>query len=104
MARYGKRYGNFRKKFSGYRIKARGYYKKSGLSLSTEFLAGAVVGLTNYDAKIPAELKILAACAPVKGFGRIKAFAQGMLLGDVIQARTGINIMGGGTISTNGGW
>lgn len=101
---YRKRYGNFRKRFSGYGKRAKGYYNKSGLQLSTEFIAGVAIGLTNYDARIPAELKILGACAPVKGFGKIKAFSQGMLLGDVIQARTGINILGGSSTVSNGGW
>ncbi|AKB34153.1 hypothetical protein MSSIH_3463 [Methanosarcina siciliae HI350] len=42
----------------------------------------------NYDAKIPAELTLLGASMPVKdpGVGQIKAGAQGILIGNVIQS------------------
>lgn len=64
---------------------ARRAYGKSGLNLSMPFLAGAALGaFTDIDNNIPTEIKILGATAPVRGFGMVKGFAQGMLFGDVL--------------------
>ena len=104
MAFYKNRYGRFYRKgrFSG--GYARGRYGgrvgfragRFGLSLSMPFLVGAAIGMTNLDNMIPPWVKILAACAPVRGLGPIKAVAQGMLVGDVVQSMTGFSIPVGG--------
>ena len=69
--------GGFAGSFGGY-----------GLNLSTPWLAGAVVGFTNLDEKIPAELTLAASSIPLKGrgIGPIKGFAQGVLCGNLIQS------------------
>ena len=72
-----------------YRSRASGAYKKTGLSLSMPFLIGAAVGLSNLDNKIPKDLTLVAATAPIRGFGSIKAAAQGVILGNVVQHFTG---------------
>jgi hypothetical protein len=62
------------------------------LNLSPAFLVGAALGgLTSLDNRIPVEVKIAGACMPVSGriAGPIKAFLQGMLIGDAIQSVTG---------------
>lgn len=99
-----RRWRNYKRKFytsRAYKFGRRAY-RKSGLQLSTEFLAGAAIGLTNFDQKIPAEIKLIAACAPVKGLGKIKALAQGMIIGDIIQARTGFGLFTGGNGGSGG--
>lgn len=59
--------------------------KGMGLNLSVEFLAGLAVGAaTDIDNKIPANVKVFAACAPVRGMGKVKGFAQGLLVGDML--------------------
>lgn len=78
---------NYRKRFNRYKSGFRKMYNKAGINLTTEFLLGAAVGsLTDFDNKIPAPVKILTACAPVRGMGQIKGFAQGMLVGDILSA------------------
>lgn len=72
---------------------------KGILGMSTPYVVGIVLGLTDLDKVIPAEIKLGAAIAPggiMKGsLGQVKAVAQGMLLGDLIQSRTGFNLLGG---------
>jgi hypothetical protein len=65
-----------------------GRRNNTGLNLSTPFLAGLVVGYTNLDDKIPAQLSLAAATAPIRmqGFGKIKALAQGIVFGNLIQS------------------
>ena len=73
-----------------------------GVNLSMPFLAGAAIGgLTDIDNNIPATFKVAAACAPVRGpgIGQVKAFAQGLLIGDLVQHLTGF----GGIVRTNSG-
>lgn len=82
---------------------ARRAYGRSGLNLSMPFMAGAALGaFTEVDNNIPNEIKILAATAPVRGFGMVKGFAQGMLFGDVlykyIKGGIGSNQTSGGAI------
>jgi len=100
----------------GYRSKGgtyAGYSKGSigfgrggfGVSLSMPFLAGIALGMTDIDKMIPAPVKIVAACAPIRGLGPVKGFAQGVLVGDVVQALTGFTlpVLGGiGSNSTTG--
>ncbi len=75
----------------------RSYPKKSktGLNLSTPFLAGLAVGYTNIDKQIPAEVLIGCAVAPVRGFGSIKAGAQGVLFGNLLQSLIAKKGLGG---------
>ncbi|MDO9573467.1 MAG: hypothetical protein Q7I94_00625 [Candidatus Contubernalis sp.] len=79
----GRKYaGNFsRRGFSG---SVGGY----GLNLSTPFMAGALIGFTNMDDKIPAEITLAGASMPIKGkgFGTVKAVSQGILMGNLIQS------------------
>lgn len=69
------------------RIYRRRSYRRSGTSvrLSPEFLAGVVVGFTDLDDKIPAELVLGVAAAPVTGIGKVKAAAQGIIIGNLVQ-------------------
>lgn len=78
-----------------------------GLNMSTPFMAGLAVGaLTDLDNNIPAELKVGLACAPIKGkgIGAIKAVAQGVLLGDLIQHYTGFSAVKTNTGTASGMW
>ena len=89
--------------YAGYSRGSFGFGRgKFGLSLSIPFLAGAAIGMTNLDNMIPPWVKILAACAPVRGIGPVKAVAQGMLLGDVVQSMTGFTIPVGGNTTGSG--
>lgn len=103
MARYFRRgrrgvrtvnYNNYRNHYKGRMTR---YYKRSGLQVSMPFLAGLGIGLTDLDNNIPPEIKLVAACLPFrgKGIGTIKAAAQGMILGDIVQKRMGVNLFGG---------
>ena len=94
--RRARRFGGWKRSFG------RGRF---GVNLSTPFLIGAAIGMTDLDQMIPAPVKILAACAPVRGLGPIKAAAQGMLVGDVVQSLTGFTlpIVGGLGGSSSGG-
>lgn len=103
----------FRKKFRRYGRKYRRYatrrnFRRAGIA-SMPYILGGIIGMTDLDKSIPAEIKLLAAIMPsgvtkaIPKGGMIKAVAQGMLLGDIIQARTGINLMNLGGGSTSGG-
>lgn len=59
---------------------------KMGFNLTPAFMLGTVVGYTNFDDKIPAELTLAAASAPISGIGPVKAAAQGILMGNLIQS------------------
>ncbi len=59
--------------------------RKAGINLSTPFIAGLAVGFTDIDKQVPAELVLGAAVAPVSGIGSIKAVAQGVIFGNLIQ-------------------
>lgn len=63
-----------------------------GVNLSLPFLVGAVVGVTNLDDKIPKDLTLIAATAPVTGLGVVKSGAQGVILGNVVQTLTGFRV------------
>lgn len=60
-------------------------YGKMGINMSTPFLVGALIGFTDYDKQIPGQLVLGAATAPIKGIGTIKAGAQGIIFGNLIQ-------------------
>ena len=85
--------GTYRGRRYGASFRRRGFagsYGGYGMNLSTPFLAGAVVGYTNMDDKIPAELTMLGASAPIrgKGFGTVKGFSQGVIMGNLLQLLT----------------
>lgn len=83
----GRRYG-----FSASRRGFRGNFGGMRVNLSTPFLAGVAVGYTDLDAKIPGQLVLGAATAPVQGAGTIKAGAQGIVFGNLLQQVVGGNI------------
>lgn len=70
------------------------------LGMSGAFIAGAAVGLTDYDKMIPYEVKIAVACLPsaatkmIPGAGALVQLCRGMLIGDIVQAKTGFNLGG----------
>lgn len=103
-------YGYANGKAGFYRGKGKGKFSKYGdfgITLYPEYLAGMAVGaLTDLDNNIPAQIKVAAACAPVKGTipGKIKGFMQGMLLGDVIQAYTGFSAVKTNTGTASAMW
>lgn len=90
------RKGGWRGRARNYGRRAYGYgkrmYGRTGLNMTMPFLAGTIVGLTDFDKVIPAEIKLGVAVLPVKGVGSIKGFAQGLIAGDLIQGMTGINL------------
>ena len=57
-----------------------------------EYLAGAAVGVTDLDNKVPAVVKILGAALPLRGGigGKVSRFFRGMLIGDAISHYTGV--------------
>lgn len=96
---YGRSYGNFRR--YGVRSSARRANQAIGLyNPGVEYLAGAAVGVTDLDNKIPAVVKILGAALPLRGGigGKVCRFFRGMLIGDAISHYTGakINVPGVG--------
>jgi len=81
------------------------------LGMNAGMVAGVAVGLTEYDKMIPLDVKIALAVLPGKVIPyQIKMFCAGLLVGDIIQARTGFTLGGGssGAASNNtaspGGW
>ena len=68
------------------RFAGRSYGGKVGLNISMPFIAGAVVGYTDMDQKIPSQLVLGAATVPVRGAGMVKAAAQGIIFGNLIQS------------------
>lgn len=59
-----------------------------------EYLAGAALGVTDIDNRIPAVVKILGAALPLRGGigGKLSRFFRGMLIGDAISHYTGKKI------------
>ncbi len=57
-----------------------------------EYLAGAAVGITDLDNRVPAVVKILGAALPLRGGigGKVSRFFRGMLIGDAISHYTGV--------------
>lgn len=81
---------NYRRSYSRrpyYRAKRYGGSRRGGfgLKLSMPFLIGCAVGFTDMDQKLPAQAVLGAATAPVRGMGAIKAAAQGVVFGNLIQ-------------------
>lgn len=94
----------YRKARSYGRTAYRGGKKAAGiLGLSPAFLAGVAVGYTNLDDKLPQKAVLVAAVAPlkVKGFYQVKAGAQGVILGNMLQGYIQGN--GGGTAASGFG-
>lgn len=80
-ARRGRMYAGRARRFAG-----RSYGSKVGLNVSMPFLAGVAIGYTDLDSKIPSQLVLGAATAPIKGLGTVKAAAQGIIFGNLIQS------------------
>lgn len=83
------RYNRYRSKARSYASRGRSYakraYAKSGLNMSTEFLiglAGAFCMPANPNIDM---IAVAGACAPVRGFGKIKGVCQGYSLGQALQ-------------------
>jgi hypothetical protein len=80
---------NYRRSYGGrrpyYSARSGGRRGGVGINLSMPFLAGAIVGYTDMDNKIPAQLVLGAASAPVRGMGVLKGAAQGVVFGNLIQ-------------------
>ena len=80
-ARRGRMYTGRARRFAG-----RSYGGKVGLNVSPAFIAGMVVGFTDLDQKIPSQVVLGAATVPVRGAGMVKAAAQGIIFGNLIQS------------------
>lgn len=103
-----KRFKSFRTRASGSYHGARKRYggqSKGILGASMPYIAGFVIGMTNFDKTIPAEIKLGVACAPSGlmrgGLGVAQKFAQGLVLGDIVQLKTGFTLGGGNGSTTN---
>lgn len=96
------------KTYAGYSKGAVGFGRgKIAVSIPLEFLGGLAIGaLTDLDNKVPATIKLAAATVPIRGPGinQVKNFAQGMVLGDVIQSMTGISLLNTGAGTANRSW
>lgn len=79
-----RRYTN-RNRYYQARNYSRRTQKKMGINLSTPFIAGAALGFTDHDKVIPPQILLAAATAPIRGVGMIKAVAQGVIFGNLIQ-------------------
>jgi len=102
---YASRAGGYAKRTAGgYAKRGRAYgskrNRKLGINSSIPFLIGLGVGLTNMDDKIPKELTLGLAVAPVKGIGELKGGAQGVVFGNMLQQKFGIGL--GGNAGTSG--
>ena len=94
MARRYRR-GRFRARASKSGIGAS--FGKLGVKLSPTFLGGIVVGMTNLDDKLPKEVVLATAVAPISGIGAFKGAAQGIVLGNLLQG-----FMGGKSLAGHG--
>lgn len=113
--RQGRRF-NRQRAWAGRQYGNRKVYAKkgmAGLGIGAPYIAGALIGMTEFDKQIPYELKISLAVLPatvirmVPGAKVLQNIIQGMLLGDIIQARTGITLgksLTGSTGSNITGW
>lgn len=100
--RMGRRYA--RRAYYGYRRQ-----NAFRFSAPLPWLAGIVVGLTDFDDKIPAEVKVAAATGPWGGKygGMVRQAGAGMCFGDLLQKnllpRIGIKLGNAGTSSGSNG-
>jgi hypothetical protein len=80
---------NYRRRYSyarrAYRFGGRPYGGRIGLNISPAFIAGAMLGLTDLDQKIPAQAVLIGATAPVRGLGVVKGGCQGIIFGNTLQ-------------------
>jgi len=95
MARYTKR-RSFRR--SGGR--SRSALGGLGLNMSLPTLAGVAIGFSNLDNKLPKDIVLAAAVAPVRT-GKIGSAARGIVFGNLLQ---GILGRSGDTTSAAGGF
>lgn len=84
MARYRRR---ARRAYRGAR---RGARKVGGmLDLSMETVAGIGIGYSSLDEKIPHDMVLIAATAPVKGFNKVKKVSRGIIFGNRLKQMIG---------------
>jgi hypothetical protein len=94
---YGRRAVNW---YGGGYRRIRSRVRRSYAGIGGAFLLGAVIGLTEYNKRIPYEFKIAAARLPSSVVSKIPAgrkaqvFVQGLLIGDIVQAKTGFTLGG----------
>jgi hypothetical protein len=93
---------NYRAGKKYFRGKSRG--GSMGINKYMPFWAGAAIGFSNLDDRIPAQYTLLAATAPISGggIGKIKAVAQGIVFGNIIQNITSGKTSIGGSSSNAG--
>jgi hypothetical protein len=96
---YGGRAYNYARSNYG-RARSWGSRQQKGaiqLRVGQEWLAGAAIGMTNMDEKIPNELKLAGATMPVSGRygGKAKAVFQGMIFGNLAQYYLKFRLPGG---------
>lgn len=97
-----KRYGGYKSRAYSYGGRARRWAgrNRKGIGIGGTYAAGVIIGLTEYDKMIPVELKVGLACLPtgvtrmIPGGSTLANLMRGILVGDVIQARTGVNLSG----------
>lgn len=82
-----------------YYARGRGYARRANQTIGlynpgVEYLAGAAVGVTDLDNRIPAVVKIIGAALPLRGGigGKVSRFFRGVLIGDAIGHYTGKTI------------
>lgn len=74
---------------------------KIGIKFSPSFLLGGLVGMTNLDDRLPKEVVLATAVAPISGIGVVKGAAQGIVVGNLLQNLIGMKgglggLVGGG--------
>ena len=81
------------------RQRAKRYTKRAGgiLDLSSATLAGIGVGYSSLDEKIPSDLVVIGATAPIKGYTQPKNFFRGVMFGNRVK-----QLIGGSGINTGG--
>lgn len=83
------------------RFGSRAWGRAKGFGISTPWLIGAVAGFMNF-LPVPGNIALIAAVAPVKGLGAIKAGAQGYIGGQLIRSMIGGT--GSSAASSGSGW
>lgn len=83
--------------------RGKGVYRgaKKAVDLSMETMAGIVVGWTDMDQKIPSDIVVLGATAPINGFNKPKKFFRGVMFGNRVKqlvSGSGLNTGGYGVV------
>ena len=80
--------------------RSRGALGGLGLNLSVPTLAGIAIGFSNLDNKLPKDIVMAAAVAPIRT-GKIGSAARGIIFGNLLQGVLGRS---GNTTSAAGGF